>query len=115
MRIRLRELRAVIKEAIEERLPEDPWSYFVQVAGTIMVPVDKLATTRARPEGIANAERYMRMASRGEMEKRKPISVKRGAPGTEDWIVLDGNSTTAIAKKNGWKTIPAVEEDPGAH
>jgi ppGpp synthetase/RelA/SpoT-type nucleotidyltranferase len=87
-------------------LPEDPWRYFAPVDGTFLVPVADLATIRARPKGIANAEPYMLAAYEGRGARRAPISVSRQG---DVWQVEDGNSTTAIARQNGWLSIPAVE------
>lgn len=87
------------------KLPEAPERYFIVDEKTKMVPVDKLTTIRARPEGIAHAEPLMRAAFDGEGKKRKPISVADNGDGT--YTVVDGNSTTAIARKHGWKKIPA--------
>lgn len=92
-----------------DKLREDPWAYFLKVPGAILVPVDKLETTRARPTGIENAEKYMYQAAYEGGKRRKPISVKKSEHGK--WTVLDGNSTTAIAKKHGWKHLPAIETD----
>jgi len=88
-----------------DKLPHKLTKYFTKGAKTIEVPMDKLSPTRAREKGIENAEKYMRMAYNGEMDKRKPISVYRTTNGR--YKVADGNSTYAVAKKNGWKTILA--------
>lgn len=89
--------------ATPEKLPDEPSKYFDVTPDSIMVPVGKLQTIRARPEGIANAEVLMANAYNGFNTKRKPISLKANADGT--YTVLDGNSTTAIAAKHGWKNI----------
>lgn len=95
-----------------ERLPEDPWKYFIKTPKAVLVPVAKLQTIRARESGIAHAEQYMAMAHKGEGTPRKPITLKKNDDGT--YTVCDGNSTTAVAKKHGWKQIPAelVSECP---
>jgi hypothetical protein len=95
-----------------KQLPEAPWKYFIKTPGAMLVPLSKLETTRARPKGIANAEPHMARAYTGEGKRRKPISVKKLGGGK--YRVMDGNSTTAIARKHGWKSIPAElvkEED----
>jgi len=105
----MRDLIEQLRELHEGKgLPEDPWKYFKKVSGTVLVPVAKLKTTRARPSGIKHAEQFMRLAYKGEYDRRKPISVKKNDDGT--YTVLDGNSTSAIAKKSGWTTIPATLE-----
>lgn len=102
----MRDLLEEYRQLVEMKLPEDPWKYFKKIPGTIMVAVSKLDTTRARPKGIKNAEKYMQLAYDGEHDVRKPITVRKKDGGRYD--VVDGNSTTAIAKKNGWKKIPAT-------
>jgi hypothetical protein len=88
-----------------DKLPHKLTKYFIKGAKTIEVPMDKLSPTRAREKGIENAEKYMRMAYNGEMDRRKPITVYGTTNGR--YKVADGNSTYAVAKKNGWKTILA--------
>lgn len=102
----------VLQESDDELpdLPEDMWRYFKKVPGVIIVPVSKLRTTRARPTGIANAAKYMRLAFDGKMEPRKPISLTKNDDGT--YTVNDGNSTTANAIRAKWKMIPGVLEKP---
>lgn len=94
-----------LAEAVED-LPESPWSYFLKVAGTKLLPLAKLRPTRARPSGIANANKYMRLAYDDKGKKRKPIDVRQEKDGT--YTITDGNSTYANAKANRWKSIPAV-------
>ena len=86
-------------------LKDEPSRYFHIDDQTEMVPIAKLQTIRARPEGIKNAEPLMKKAYEGVGGKRKPVSLERQADGT--YTVLDGNSTTAIARKHGWDKIPA--------
>lgn len=97
----------------EENLPEDPWRYFVKTPGVLLVPIcignqDRplcLHNTRARPKGIKNAAKYMRLAYEGKNKKRKPISLRLSRGG--GLAIADGNSTFAVAVANGWKHIPA--------
>ena len=86
-------------------LPYNLKKYFIITKKSKKVRVDSLRTIRARPEGIKNAKKYMRMAYEGTGKKRKPISLKDNHDGT--YTVLDGNSTTAVAKQNGWAYIIA--------
>jgi hypothetical protein len=95
----------VASDAIE--LPEDPWKYFQKVPGAFLIPVSKLETIRARPTGIENAEKHMLNAYNGEGKKRVPVQVEEGEHGK--FKVFDGNSTTAIAKKHGWKYLPVTK------
>lgn len=96
-------LHEEVDDLVLPKLPDDPWRYFKKVSGAILVPVSKLQTTRARPKGIKNAAKYMRLAYDGKMEKRKPISLTKNKDGT--YTVNDGNSTTANARRAGWKNI----------
>jgi ppGpp synthetase/RelA/SpoT-type nucleotidyltranferase len=92
--------------ATSEHLPDDPWRYFLKVPGAILIPLKNLHTIRARPSGIENASKHMANAYNGSGAKRKPISVKEEGGGM--YTVVDGNSTTFIANKNKWKSLPAL-------
>jgi hypothetical protein len=83
-------------------LPEDLGRYFVKTRGTKVISMSNIIPLRARPEGIANAEKYMKMAYDGKMDKRKPITVYKSQ---RSYRVYDGNSTFAVAKANGWENI----------
>jgi hypothetical protein len=89
-----------------DKLPDSKWKYFTKPSGTIVVSMDKLSPTRARPTGIANANKYMKLAYEGKMDKRKPLSLRDNGNGT--YTVLDGNSTFANAKASGWKDLPGI-------
>ena len=101
-------------------LPQDHAKYFTKdVAPSATygeVSVDSLDATRARPEGIANANKLMREAYEGKNSPREPISVVKDG---DRYKVMDGNSTYANAKQAGWKTMPVQifksEEDAKAH
>jgi len=93
------------------KLPHNLKKYFTKPAGTIEVEMNKLIPIRAREKGIVNAERYMRLAYDGKMERRKPITIYKSRNGK--YRIKDGNSTFAVAKKHNWKTIWAeVVENP---
>ena len=87
-------------------LPHQLDKYFTKPAGTIEVEMSKLIPIRARKSGIENAEMYMKKAYDGEMSKRKPIEIYKTR--NKKYRVNDGNSTYAVAKKNGWETIYAT-------
>ena len=87
-------------------LPHQLDKYFTKPAGTIEVEMSKLIPIRARKSGIENAEVYMKKAYDGEMSKRKPIEIYKTR--NKKYRVNDGNSTYAVAKKNGWETIYAT-------
>jgi len=89
----------------DESLPDDPWRYFTPEPGVVLVEVEKLETTRARAGGIERAEGHMRAAYDGKGAMRGPIHV---TPRGMGWQVEDGNSTVAVARKNGWRLLPAL-------
>jgi len=91
-----------------QELPEELDRYFVKTPNTKKIALEDLIPIRAREKGIANAEKYMRMAYDGNMDRRKPISVSKFG---DKYMVEDGNSTFAVAKKNGWEYIYAEEVD----
>ena len=85
-----------------EELPYDLDRYFIKDADTKEIDLNLLEPTRAREKGVKNANKYMRMAYDGEIDRRKPISVYER---NGKMFVFDGNSTIANAKNSGWKTI----------
>ena len=76
--------------------------YFTKPRGTKVISMSSIIPLRARAEGIANAEKNMKMAYDGKMEKRKPITLYKSQG---KYRVYDGNSTYAVAKANGWEQI----------
>jgi ppGpp synthetase/RelA/SpoT-type nucleotidyltranferase len=95
-------------KATADNLPDDPFKYFHKTPDAKLIPVSALRTIRARPEGIRNAAVHMAKAFNGEGDKRKPVSLKDNGDGT--YTVLDGNSTTAMARQHNWKNIVATVE-----
>lgn len=95
-------------KATADNLPDDPFKYFHKTPDAKLIPVSALRTIRARPEGIANAAKHMAKAFNGEGDKRKPVSLKDNGDGT--YTVVDGNSTTAMARQHNWKNIVATVE-----
>ena len=85
-----------------EELPYELDRYFIKDADTKEIDLNLLEPTRAREKGVKNANKYMRMAYDGEIDRRKPISVYER---NGEMYVFDGNSTIANAKNSGWKTI----------
>jgi len=85
------------------KLPEKMENYFIKTRKTKLLKMSDLLPNRARPEGIVNAEKYMRLAAEGKKEKRKPITVYHSA--RNYYRIYDGNSTYAVAKQNGWENI----------
>lgn len=88
-----------------EPLPLQHDRYFVVGATTIYLPVSMLVFSRARLEGIANANILMREAAAGQRSRRVPILVRELGDGR--WYVVDGNSTAMNALFSGWPDIPA--------
>ena len=102
------------------QLPQDHGKYFTKVVASSAkydeVPIGALDAIRARPDGIANANKFMREAYEGKNSPREPISVVKSG---DRYKVMDGNSSFANAKKAGWTTMPVqvfkTEEDAKAH
>jgi hypothetical protein len=90
-------------------LPEEPETFFkMNWPGLVMLDMDKLQNIRARESGIRNALIMMYAKANNLAEglgSRQPISVREIGDGRYE--VLDGNSTFNIAKRSGWKKIPA--------
>jgi hypothetical protein len=84
------------------KLPEDMGRYFIKTSKTKVVKMADLIPLRKRATGIANAEKNMKMAYDGEMDKRKPITIYKSQ---RKYRIMDGNSTYAVAKANGWENI----------
>ena len=97
-----------------KKLPKNPKHYFdesLATAPVVSIPVSSLTTVRAREGGIANAEKLMAAAADGVIPKRKPVDLRDNGDGT--FTVLDGNSTTAIARKHDFAfLIGQVVETP---
>src|SRR6056297_3347071 len=87
-------------------LPEIHSDYFDFPNGTQLVPLNKLVSKKKNPEkSIENALGYMKQAASGDRDKRAPIQVlKKG----NQYIIKDGNATTEVAKRSGWKKIPVA-------
>lgn len=49
----------------------------------------------------------MRAAAAGQQGRRTPITVRSQDGG---YVIVDGNATFAVARRHGWRTIPAIEE-----
>ena len=92
--------------------PDDVDVYFKQAENAVELPTASLRTIRARPEGIARAELDMRWLVEGVgFSKRSPIFVRDNGDGT--YTVVDGNSTTAVSKKQGLTQVRAIVLGPG--
>lgn len=78
--------------------------YLEPTPDSIEIARDDIVPIRARPEGIANARKFMAQAAVGETDKRGPLTVKDNGDGT--YTLLDGNSTYAVASEAGMETLP---------
>jgi hypothetical protein len=92
--------------ALAKSLPEGARLYFDLDVPHRMIEVTRLQQTRARPDGIANAARYMAQAATGAIPRRVPIRVTP-APDSM-FVVEDGNSTVTIARAAGWVMLPCI-------
>jgi hypothetical protein len=95
----------IARELVEaaRALPHAPERYF-EVANSVLFPLAGLINSRARPEGISNALKLMLSAYNGNQARRAPISIRR--LDSENYLVLDGNSTAIVAVAAGWPVIP---------
>jgi len=111
----------IIGPSIFAHLPEAPWTYFeafpegASSGEYRLVPTNKLVPTKGPQntsqlkDGSNSVERaYGYMAALANdvpgAGKRGPISVRSNPDGTYSGI--DGNATTAVAKKLGWRELP---------
>lgn len=99
----------LIATGAASNLPYAPARYFDIDETTILIPMDKLLFSRARPEGIAHASILMRDAFSGKHTKRRPISVQITVD--DRFFVLDGNSTALNGLASGWPDIPCQVVD----
>jgi len=89
-------------------LPEHHADYFEFPAGTQLVALDKLQSKKKNPEkSIENALGFMKQAAAGNQKKRAPIQVRKKGG---QYLVSDGNATTEVARRSGWKKIPVLVE-----
>jgi len=85
-------------------LAENPAAYFVEDQGDVLLPLERLVSSRLRPSGVRNAARLMADAAAGRGPRRAAIRVTPAGEG--QWLVVDGNSTVAVARSAGWVLIP---------
>lgn len=86
------------------KLPYKLSKYFKRPKGSIRVTIDKLTPTSMVQAEVERAYEKMKGAFLGEIEPRKPISLrkKRSKTGKVTYDILDGNSTYANAYLSGW-------------
>ena len=92
----------------QDPLPEAPERYFKMAAAATLIPLDLLVPDHLRIEAVPRAIGYMRAAYAGSGGKRSPIALRRRVDGRFD--IVDGNTTYHVARKSGWKSIPAMIE-----
>ncbi len=85
-----------------ETLPDHLDKYFDSPPGTVSIPVGQLIVTHVQETGIQNANRLMRQAYDGRIERRSPILVRQVG---DHYIIQDGNSTVINALFSGWPTV----------
>jgi len=86
------------------KLPYKLTKYFKRPKGSLRVSIDKLSPTSMVQAEVERAYEKMKGAFLGEIETRKPISLrkKRSKTGKITYDILDGNSTYANAYLSGW-------------
>lgn len=78
--------------------------YFKDLDSAVSIRADQLVASRARPDGLVNANELMRRAAAGEIERRAPITVRPLADAR--FLVVDGNSTFLNGLASGWPDLP---------
>jgi ppGpp synthetase/RelA/SpoT-type nucleotidyltranferase len=99
------------------KLPYKLAKYFKRPKGSVRVTMDKLNPTSMVQAEVERAYEKMKGAFLGEIETRKPISLrkKRSKTGKITYDIIDGNSTYANAYLSGWthligKVVEEVKE-----
>ncbi|MEX2352218.1 MAG: hypothetical protein WD529_07275 [Balneolaceae bacterium] len=87
-------------------LPESHEKYFKMQEGAENVPLNRVVLGRKPKEAACDrALGHMKKASGGAIQKRHPVTVyKEGGK----YIVVDGNCTTTVARRSGWKKLPVT-------
>jgi hypothetical protein len=88
------------------RLVHAPSRYFEGTLATITIAISDLVLSHVRPSGIDSALEKMAAAYEGRHPHRAPITVKAMESGK--FLVLDGNSTAAVAIGAGWPSLPCI-------
>jgi hypothetical protein len=88
-------------------LAEDHERYFAPLASALIVPLSRIRASTPDSEhsgSIATARNRMREAAAGTRDRRPPLDVRMGDDG--GLILVDGNATFAVARQEGWETVP---------
>jgi hypothetical protein len=92
--------------AAANQLVHAPERYFKITSNVVFIPAQRLVLSRIRPLGVSRAAKKMTAAYHGYQERRLPISVTPIE--NEKYLVLDGNSTCAVAIAAGWPELPCL-------
>lgn len=104
--------RVIDKLPLPGKLAPDQSLYFLPEKGTRRVKLSDIISAKSADATVTsgqNAARRLWAASKGLLSKRDPISVED--LGNGKFKVIDGNSTVAAARLNGWDEI-LVDDDP---
>lgn len=91
------------------RLPEKPWKYFKRTDTCELIDLKTVRQEHISAAGKQmKAEELMHQALAGEVKPRQPLTAVRviDDTGQVSYVILDGNTTTSIAVKNGWSKLP---------
>lgn len=87
-------------------LADEPTRYFEVSKHARLLRLAEIRVTTPPEDVIARASQLMESAYRGETRKRLPITVRAELDGT--YSIIDGHATTAVARANNWRAIPAI-------
>tara|TARA_B100000749_G_C18235867_1_gene386279 strand:+ start:136 stop:462 length:327 start_codon:yes stop_codon:yes gene_type:complete len=88
------------------KLTEQHEKYFDLSAHYELVRLSDLEFDHFIEKSAKNAYDLMLKAAKGEIEKRAPISAIRQPERLQRYLIVDGNTTAAVALYSNWKTIP---------
>jgi len=95
-----------MRSVASDPLIENPDLYFTMLDDAQLIPLDLVISTKSaesQPDSVDRAEQLMRAAAAGQQRRRAPITV-RAEDGS--YVIVDGNATFAVARRQGWLTIP---------
>ncbi len=97
----------VLYPHLGERLPYDHGLFFrgIEESDVVDVPLDELIWDHFLLDSVKNAYARMSAAQRGEIDRREPLALSKYD--RRSYLILDGNSTAAIAWFSGWPDVPA--------
>ena len=82
--------------------------YKDKIRDVIMIPIGNLQATRRREIGVENTKSLMRRVNSPGFKKRGPLYVKKISADSDQYEVLDGNSSYHASKDNGLPELPVV-------